>query len=216
MQAIVRGSTTIYTDKPMRARADFDFYPSPDAHVIAALQQLADLHPKRILDPGAGAGVWGYWCRETWPNAEIVGVEVRTDAQPHPKYDRWITGSFLDPHVRSQLGNFDLVIGNPPFIVAEAFLRASWELMNADAHMLQLLRIGFLAGIKRHADLYQVMHPNTVYVSAKRPSFTGDSRTDAMEYIFMHWHKAVRPDHFIGKILNPQHWQLQYCTEPYR
>jgi hypothetical protein len=202
----------------MRARDLFDHYPTEDIHVFPVLQTMYDMgvRAQRILDPGAGRGVYGAWAREFWPDAEIVGVELREDAHPHPKYDRWITGSFLDTHVRAQLGTFDLVIGNPPYIVAEAFLRASWELMNDTAWMMQLLRISFLAGIKRQADLYKVMCPNYVYVDCKRPSFTGNGRTDAIEYAFMIWNKAVRPSTFVGDFINVKHSLLQFCTEPYR
>jgi len=216
MQAIVRGSATIYTDKAMAPRRVHDFYPTPDLHVIAALYQIAHLRPQRICDPGAGAGVWGHWAREVWPNAEIIGVELREDAPVHRAYDQWITGSFLNPVVRRRVGMVDLIIGNPPYRYAEEFLRGSWAIMHDDAHMLQLLRIGFLAGIRRERDLYECMHPNTVYISSKRPSFTNDNRTDAQEYVFMHWHKAVRSTEFQGKLLNVQDYSLQYCTEPYR
>ena len=76
---------------------------------------------------------------------------------------------------------FDVVITNPPFSDAEAFLRRSLELAD---HVVLLLRLNFLASAKR-AELMRERAPD-VYVLPNRPSFDGKG-TDSIEYAWFHW-----------------------------
>ena len=113
----------ITTDKVMRPRDPDDFYPTPAALIQTALQRVGELfgiddRPDTILDPGAGDGAWGKVARNVWPRAHIQGVELRTVAAPDA-YDGWRTEDFrlFDPP-----REYDLVMGNPPYKFAEAFV----------------------------------------------------------------------------------------------
>jgi methylase of polypeptide subunit release factors len=111
----------IQTLKELKPRDTFDHYPTPLPHVRAGLDLLPAIHPARILDPGAGGGIWGTEARSRWPESNITGVELRTinPALQFP-YDCWYTADFLTCPIPQP---FDLVIGNPPYRHAEEFVR---------------------------------------------------------------------------------------------
>jgi hypothetical protein len=115
-------------DRQLRPAHGAEFYPTELPICLAALRQYQQDRPapRRILDMGAGTGPWGQAAREIWPEAIIVGIELRNimssdhgridptlptfdpDCPPPtiatagrsslaPWYDIWITGSLADP-----------------------------------------------------------------------------------------------------------------------
>lgn len=174
----------ISTTKTMRPRAAEDFYPTPLAAARSSLTLLpADLTPAAILDPGAGTGVYGQAARELWPGAEITGAELRLE-HPSADYDRWRAGDFLRmPWYQT----FDLVIGNPPYKPAEQFVRRAFELTRPGGFVAFLLRLAFLEGRARGRGLWSQHPPLVVGAFSRRPSFTGNGRTDATAYAVFVW-----------------------------
>ena len=79
-----------------------------------------------------------------------------------------------------------LVIMNPPFSGAMDFVK---EAIGAQAPhrgtTAALLRLSFLEGQCR-AD-FHALHPSDVYVLPKRPSFTGDGKSDSSAYAWFCW-----------------------------
>lgn len=53
------------------------------------------------------------------------------------------------------------------------------------------LRLAFLEGQRRTAGLWKSHRPHTVAVCGKRPSFTGNGKTDATAYAVFIWHKRA-------------------------
>ena len=85
--------------------------------------------------------------------------------------------------------NFSLVITNPPFSLAERFIRkARWECPNAE--LVFLLRLGFLASEERAALWNDVGEPD-VWVLPNRPSYVskkpGRLDTDKYDYGWFIW-----------------------------
>jgi hypothetical protein len=72
---------------------------------------------------------------------------------------------------------------NPPFALAEEFLRRAEDLF-PDAAIVVLVRLGFLASESRLALWRQLGTPD-VFVLPNRPSFTDDGRTDASDYCWL-------------------------------
>lgn len=183
----------ITTDKQMRPRDPDDFYPTPAGLCDAALAILPPgFCPDRILDPGAGAGPWGAAARDRWgPAPYIVGSKLRTTTPP-ASYDYWAIGDFLtDPAFAPDPVSFppmvDLVIGNPPYKHAEAFVRRSLALTRPGGYVAFLLRLAFLEGQARGAGLWREFPPAHVAVCSRRPSFTGNGKTDATAYAVIVW-----------------------------
>lgn len=251
-----------HVEKEMRDRDDFDHYPTPEPLVRAALtSRILPIMPapRTILDPGAGQGVWGRVARSIWPNAFIVGTEIRNLPKP-PEYDRWISGrghigidlpgilnigdtfepseapSEWPPFLHFESGRpvvrFDLVIGNPPYgdlwdlqqralareakkagqefkrparpesagpvSDAEAFVRQSLIQVVRGGLVFFLLRSAFLESQKRAAELWKTYCPERVSALAKRPSFTGDGKTDATAYAMFLWRRGDHRDYYMG------------------
>lgn len=178
----------IKTDKPLRKRDAFDFYPTPLALCIAALAQLPE--PARtptILDPGAGTGVWGIAAAKRFSQASIDGVEIRIDAPRPSVYTGWHHEDFrlYDPGWK-----YDLIIGNPPYKYAEAFIRHSLSMLKDYGWLVFLLRLAFLEEQDRGKDFWRKVPPERVSVCSQRPSFTGDGNTDATAYAVYYWRKG--------------------------
>lgn len=162
-----------------------DFYPTPVAHVEASLDLLDGITPRRIVDPGAGTGVWGTAARRRWPDAHISGYELRNLPQP-AAYDAWFVADYLNKPTWADL---DLVIGNPPYSMAEQFVRRALGRVIEGGYVLMLLRLGFLEGRARHAGLWQQHPPRIVGVFGDRPSFSGNGRSDASAYAAFVWRR---------------------------
>lgn len=175
----------------MRPRDEHDFYPTPIELCRAAIN-LIPAHfvmpnQPQILDPGCGNGVWGRAIAERYPSAYITGVELRDVPMPN-EYHELHRGDFLDLYIP---GRYDLVIGNPPYKFAEQFIRKSFDLLHGPGIVLMLLRLAFLEGQARTKGLWAEHPPRRVAVLGRRPSFTGDGKTDATAYALYLW---VEPD----------------------
>jgi len=75
--------------------------------------QYIDTSPATILEPSAGSGEFFDDCRERFPNATLVGVELdasmaETKGFVHQDFLEWTSDI-----------SFDLIIGNPPFVQRE-------------------------------------------------------------------------------------------------
>jgi hypothetical protein len=165
-------------------RHDHDLYETPPAFAAAGLA-LVTGEPEWILDVGAGPGVWGRAARARWRSAEIVGVELRDVPQPDV-YDQWITGDFLE--AAPELPRFDLVMGNPPYAHAEAFIRAGLSLLKPGGELLFFLRLSFREGLQRGRGLFREHPLAELSVCDRRPIFYGDGKRNGMTaFAFYRW-----------------------------
>lgn len=190
-------------------RNERDFYPTPAALVGAALDHI-DLtgaigHSLTILDPGAGRGEWGKAARRRWPDARIIGLDLVGDNPDRSVYDEWHAIDFLTwAGTVPDDDRPDLIIGNPPYNLAESFIRSSIAITQSGGRVVFLLRLNFLAGIKRGGCLWHEHKPDRVSVCTARPSFSGNGRTDATEYAIYLWRVGHAPS---DTILDWLHWQ---------
>jgi hypothetical protein len=79
--------------------------------------------------------------------------------------------------------NVTTVWTNPPFALAEQFIRRSAALF-PDADLCFLVRLGFLASEGRAA-LWRELGAPDVYVLPNRPSFNADGKTDSSDYAWI-------------------------------
>lgn len=185
----------IYSTKALQPRRQYDHYPTPSGLVRAALQLVPDgMSVERILDPAAGTGVWGAVARERWPEAFIEGVEIQP-CLPNQKYDSWKIDNFFS-FVEAHNGPYDLIIGNPPYgkpvkNMAELFVRGCIPLLSDTGKLMFLLRSAFLEGIDRGQNFYKEHCPTDVYQLMRRPSFTGNAKTDSTAYSLFVWDKTT-------------------------
>lgn len=170
-------------------RHEYDLYETPSGVCDAALATVFADADSRILDVGAGSGAWGRAARRRWPKAFIEGVDlVSPETIDKVVYNVWSEGDFLTlPDVDEQ---FDLVVGNPPFNLAEEFVHRGLACLKPNGQMHLLLRLNFLEGVNRRATMWSTTPLSDVRVFSKRISFTQDGRTDAAAYAFFSWRKG--------------------------
>lgn len=156
-----------------------DFFSTPPDVVHAILPHLPRLRP---FDPCAGDGAlltaaWGGGFGEGYEideerarAARVAGhfVDVRDALSPEP----WRSDDGEPP---------ELVLQNPPFLLAEEFVRrAIAEVAPVNGTVAVLLRLAFLESVKRAS--FHVLHPSDVFVLSKRPSFMASGKTDSSAY----------------------------------
>ena len=104
---------------PDRARLKkYNAYFTPQGTVRLIMQTLRDdlgINPRRIRDPNAGGGVFGWAAGLEYPYAHRTGIEVREEEAEHVEhnYDRAVMGDYLSLPVEPQ--SCDAIITNPSF-----------------------------------------------------------------------------------------------------
>jgi hypothetical protein len=152
-----------------------DFFPTPPG-VTKAFIEACPLPDGLWCEPAAGEGhiINAVGKREGWATFDIRPVPAPTLSDVH-----WAPYDFLqhDESVR-----FNVIITNPPFYLAEEFVRKA--LRCAD-HVVMLLRLAFLESRKRED--FHTEFPSDVYVLSRRPSFTSNGATDSCAYGWFVW-----------------------------
>jgi len=180
------------TRKQAQAENPHEFYRTPAWAIDAILPVLGT--PRTTVDLGCGDGAIGTALRRAWgEGCTIDAFELdpkRALAATHAKlpsgvaaYDDVFEDDLLQIDPADYTGN-DLVISNPPFSLAEPFVRVALQLARPGGLVAFLLRLGWLAGQKRAA--FHREHPCDVHVLPRRPSFTGRS-TDSADYAWLVW-----------------------------
>jgi hypothetical protein len=136
------------------------------------------------VDVGAGSGIWGTLAARRWPDAEVIGVELR-DVPKAEGFTAWHTGDFLHYHEGA-----DLLLGNPPFHGIEATIRHALHLVTDGGQVSFLLPLRLLEGQARARGLWREHPPRWVDVIARRWSFDGSGRSDATAYALYSWRKS--------------------------
>jgi hypothetical protein len=166
-----------------QSKDPLEFYRTPEWVVRAILPYLPALIS--VCDPCAGDGAILDVFAANYRHAEHRGLEIDEGLASSARARGHVvrTCDALDPHVGWL--EPDLYVMNPPFSLAEAFIRrALAEAAPHRATVAALVRLGFLETPGR-ARLHRE-YPSDLYVLAKRPSFTGKG-TDASAYGWLVW-----------------------------
>ena len=168
-------------------RAERDYYRTPDWAAEACIRALAPHvgFGTHVLDPCAGDGVFGDALLATGAGVRLSEIDIEPLGRS-VVLDDFLTGDF------TRWGDVNWVVGNPPYVYAEPFIRRAWEV--ADKGVAFLLRLNFLAGAGRARGLYREVGLPDVHVFPRRPSFTPDGKTDATDYAWFIWHKRTPTD----------------------
>lgn len=161
--------------------------------------------PGTILDAGAGSGVFVRHLRRAYPTATIHAIDI------HQGFGSWrdagadlsFHGDFLTdlpPICLERPGTFllpkyDLIVGNPPFSLAEAFIRRALGMCD---YLAYVLRQGFLASKDRCAldGLWLELAPEYLYQVAHRPLFRLDKKSgDSADYMWFCWSPRRGPEY---------------------
>lgn len=207
MEAIFNGNSLIIPGKDVVKDNPDDVFNTPEIVVRSVYRDILTRHltaePRRLLDPGAGGGIWGIVAREQWQEVFIEGVELRPLKNPNPAvYDYWQSG---EDFLLANVSLTDLVIGNPPYGVTggkrdrtlcEKFIRTGMKNLRERGVMVFLLKTVYLEGIERGRSLFRQYRPAAVYVSSRRIHFRknakGKKGTNNVSYSLFVWQKEHR------------------------
>lgn len=197
-RAVPTGGVWMNDNGRLPKRADSDLYVTPRENVEIALDFLVErvsalLHRNnwRILDLGAGPGVWGQAVRVRWPNAFIHGVELRDIPNPG-SYDLWSRIDMRSWAAVYACPTFDLVLGNPPYSLDEEAVRIGLDRVCSGGHVMMLLPITFLTSQSRRDGLY-AEYPLRYYAQfSQRISWNGSGKTPPRDHALYVWQKGVR------------------------
>lgn len=176
----------------MRAQTDREKLYQVDRTPVAVARQgvaiLNTLSPRRVVDIGAGDGVFGIACREMWPDAELIAVEPREEERDGLSriYDTVIVAKAADADIPMA----DVIIGNPPW-------RSEWAgIVQAARESLTLFGSLVLLGPSSwgHSDepsecarLFDEWSPVAQWRIHGRVAFRGGSSADNRKCSYWEW-----------------------------
>ena len=157
-----------------------DFYETPQNCILNFLQHHP-LDPNAvILDPCAGTGAFPKALRQAGYLNQIDAIDVDESVYDVVDANNRHCEDFLKLEPPYE---YDVIFSNPPYSLAEEFIRKAFTLVNKEKfEIIYLLRLNFLESKKRH-DFWQEYMVNDLYVLSNRPSFTGNG-TDCTSYAF--------------------------------
>jgi release factor glutamine methyltransferase len=121
---------------------DLDLSVTPDVLIpradsetlIDVAVEYFNIGPARILDLGTGSGALLLACLSAFPDASGVGLDASSSALAVARANaarlgfeqrsQWIHRSWTDSAWSSDLGQFDLILSNPPYVETDADLDA--------------------------------------------------------------------------------------------
>jgi hypothetical protein len=158
-----------------KKRRPDDFYETPQWCTQEVLHRLPD---GAVFDPCAGTGAILRACILAGRYAHGVELDAGRASSPVPG-----VGSRLSQGdgLAALEADHPLIVMNPPYATAEAWVRAA---VRPGRVVAVLLRLGFLASTSRKALFLDVGTPD-VHVLTRRPSFTGG--TDCTDYGWFVW-----------------------------
>jgi len=184
------------TNRGERGGDGLDFFRTPSWCVRALFPVLEDFlwtdYRRAFFDPSCGDGAILGTLAEHWPSVRREGIEIDADradaAILSVAAHSVVLGDALtrDWVIPSNPDAQRIVIGNPPYALAEQFVRKAIEQIDA-GHVRQcffLMRLGFLAGEDRCAWLRH-RYPSA-YVLPARPDYTGEGG-DSADYAWLRW-----------------------------
>lgn len=171
-------------------RIESDFYATPIECVNEILDALPELGKHLfILEPSAGNGNIIKALRARGVSAvDIEAVEIRESERENllkladtVRIDDFLTSD-------TEYLEYDLIIGNPPYSLAQEFVDKCLGLLAPGGKLVFLLRTAFLESKKRFK-WWQDKLPSGLYTLHNRPSFTGKG-TDATSYSWFVWERS--------------------------
>jgi hypothetical protein len=177
------------------AREENDFYPTPDDLAVAITQRVGLMVPPKTIDsliePSAGSGAFVRPMRAFWSQHQITAIDI----EPHEPalvaagassiiqadWKEWISKAYVPNPV--------LVLGNPPFSVAEDHIRVGLDYLPPTSHIVFLLKLNFIGGTDRAEHFWRLQQLKWIVPIAGRPSFVKGKKAmnDTNEYGVFFW-----------------------------
>lgn len=151
---------------------------------------------RHILEPSAGDGSFVEAAKSAWPHARITALEPNRISAESPNV-RQIRTTFEAWCTKSR--EVDLIIGNPPYMLAEEHVTLARK---TGAWVAFLLRLSFLGSQARARTVWASPGLRWLIPISRRPSFTGGG-SDASEYAVFVWQRGYEGN---AEILSHLQW----------
>lgn len=184
-----RADGSVYKRRPA------DYYSTPEWVTESALNRFETRYPDmswdRVLEPAAGNGAITRVMRRKRQVKHLTTVEIMPSRsialKLYTRPNRHYAGDFRSfANLEARKGTkYSVILTNPPFSHAEAFVMRSLSLLRPDGYLALLLRLAFLESQER-AEMHR-KYPSDVFVLPRRPSFTGDGQSDMSAYAWFVW-----------------------------
>lgn len=176
-----------------------DFWPTPRSAIESLLDSDPPIEGSYILEPCAGDGAIVRVLLERGYRVDAVEIRDKEIVKLVAMCGTVLRADFLELSARylardhrlippfvglKPLHDADAIITNPPFSIARAF--ATCCLKIAERYVALLLRMNVL-GSSPWANFWLANPPSAIRPLRKRPSFSGDGKTDACEYGWFIW-----------------------------
>lgn len=173
-------------------RAPADLYPThPDLALLIAKRLEAKYGERwgdapRIAEPGSGYGSFLLAARTTWPGSHIEAFEIQEQMVMTTR------PAFVTHHhdllVHGAPEGFDLILGNPPFNVADELIPSLVSQLGDGGVLALVLRLNYLGGQERYRTIWRSIPPSHLMVMPARPGFDPIvGGTDSTEYAVFVW-----------------------------
>lgn len=176
-------------------RRELDAYNTDERLAHCIVRRLHEFigFPQSILEPSSGDAAFVRSVRKWFGAARVHAMDINPvhNTPALRAGAKFVHGDFL---VCLPDATYDLVVGNPPYSSAEAFVARSLLVTNTGGHVCFLLRTDFLNGQARNRKdgVFDDAGLRMVIPLAERPSFTGDGKTDHYNYSVFVWRKGYR------------------------
>jgi len=176
-------SAEVRATVPAMAREILDRYYTPDACALECCRYLRDVHrlnPRTILEPSSGMGAFVRAANEIWPAAMVISVDLDPDSTAD-----WPGVDALDLPEDLRV---DLVLGNPPYSAALAFVALGLRCLEPSGAVAYLLSSVWQAGTKERKELLLgPLRPTRSVRLMPRPKFRERAGTASVEYDLVVW-----------------------------
>lgn len=173
-----------------------DYYITPQKDIKLFLDNFLevedlDLSKLKILDPCSGG--------DSFNNASYVevlskfnplvldSIDIREDSKAET------IANFLEVK-KEDLNNYDIIISNPPFYLAEEFIKKALSIVESGAFVIMLLRLNFF-GSKKRKLFFEENFPIYTFIHHKRIRFIEGKSTDSIEYAHFVFKKGYKENY---------------------
>ena len=172
---------------------DADFWPTPRGAVESLLDHRPPAAGAPVVEPAAGDGAIVRVLVER--GYEVHAADIRPECEADVLASgaaSWTCGDWLRiaGEVRARWDRRLAMATNPPFSVGMPFARAC--LATDPQYLALLLRLPVL-GSATWAPLWLEYPPTSLLTLRRRPSFSGDGRTEPTEYGWFIWSRNDQP-----------------------
>lgn len=162
-----------------------DFYETPEWCLDALVESEPLVGP--YFDPCCGNGAIVRFFDERGEDA--CGADIDPELIAECSDLNVLVADFF---VRGPTG-FGAIVMNPPYKDAANFIRYALTISPPGRKVAALLRLNFLGSSRKRLDLFDRNSGfRAVHVLARRPSFTGNGRTDACDYAWAIWESGYQ------------------------